>query len=125
MQSFFFRTSGQDNVQLFSQQQLDRLNVQLQQVDEDTAHERSTSRHLRNEMETGAENNASRNLFLGSFLGTRRSAMGHFSSLSLATVPSNLTLPSFLLVSKVAKLMVLIASYLSHNTILYNRIFFI
>ena len=55
MQSFFFRTSGQDNVQLFSQQQLDRLNVQLQQVDEDTAHERSPPRHLRNEMETGAE----------------------------------------------------------------------
>ena len=55
MQSFFFRTSGQDNVQLFSQQQLDRLNVQLQQVDEDTSHERSTPRHLRNEMETGVE----------------------------------------------------------------------
>ena len=42
---FFLRTSGQDNVQLFSQQQLD----------EDTAHERSTPRHLRNEMETRAE----------------------------------------------------------------------
>ena len=55
VQSFFFRTSGQDNVQLFSQQQLERLNVQLQQVDEDTAHERSTPRHLRNKMETGAE----------------------------------------------------------------------
>ena len=55
MRSFFFRTSGQDNVQLFSQQQLDRLNVQLQQVDEDTAHERSTPRLLRNKVETGAE----------------------------------------------------------------------
>ena len=35
---------------MFSQQQLDRLNVQLQQVDEDTTHERSTPRHLKNEM---------------------------------------------------------------------------
>ena len=37
---------------MFSQQQLDRLNVQLQQVDEDTTHERSTPRHLKNEMKT-------------------------------------------------------------------------
>ena len=41
--------------------------------------------HFRNERGTGAETRPQ--LFLGSLLGTRRSAIGQFFSLSQATVP--------------------------------------
>ena len=71
---------------MFSQQQLDRLNLQLQQVDEDTAHERSTRRNIRIEMESADEMRPAI-CFWDRYWGRVGQLWGICASLALVTVP--------------------------------------